>query len=331
MRCLTNNTANSSIKLRGLTTGYASRQGNVVVTPDINASLSAGSLTCLLGPNGAGKSTLLKTLASMLPPVGGSFQLLGKEISDYTPVELSRTIGIVLTVHLSAENMTVRELVALGRSPYTGFFGRLSALDDGIVNQAMEMTGISHLSDRSAATLSDGERQKALIAKALSQQTSIILLDEPTAFLDFPSKVEIMLLLRDLCRKKGLTVFMSTHDIDLALQIADSVWLLDHHHGLTEGCPEDLALTGVLSCYFSGNGIAFDALTGLFEVRIPADRRLTVSGSGPEYEMMCKALRRIGISPASGPEPEIIASPDGFHFHGHHYSSIAALLQAITS
>lgn len=242
------------IELTHLTTGYKHKP----VTEDISATLQAGELTCLLGPNGAGKSTLLKTLSAFLPPLSGDIFIDGININRLSSKQLAQIIGVVLTERPSAMNMTVEELVGIGRSPYTSFFGGLSTHDKAMVDRAIEMVAIDGLRQRSVSTLSDGERQKALIAKALAQQTRIIYLDEPTAFLDYPSKVEIMKLLYRIAREDSKTVFMSTHDVELALQLSDKIWLLDQERGLSIGTPTSLASSGVFSAYFERPGLTFD-------------------------------------------------------------------------
>ena len=203
------------MRLHGLSIGYRLRHATHVVMSGINATLRPGRLTCLLGPNGAGKSTLLRTLAAFQPPLEGSIELQSRQLSDYTPVELATLIGVVLTERLDIREMRVRDLVAMGRTPYTGFWGRLRADDEAAVDEAIDLVGIQGLSHRMVHTLSDGERQKAMIAKALAQQTPVIFLDEPTAFLDFPSKADTMLLLARLAHEMQKTIFLSTHDLDM--------------------------------------------------------------------------------------------------------------------
>ena len=246
-----------TVVLQDLTIGYTSKGNEKVVAKGLNATLNAGELTCLLGRNGIGKSTLLRTLAAFQPPLRGSILLATSPLTALTDKELSRTIGLVLTERPDVQNMTVRFLVGMGRSPYTGFWGTLSATDEAIVDEAIRMVGIESLENRQVQTLSDGERQKVMIAKALAQQTPIIYLDEPTAFLDFPSKVEMMQLLRRLARDGQKTIFLSTHDVELSLQLADRIWLMEPDL-LHVGIPHELADSGVLSKFIEQGGITFD-------------------------------------------------------------------------
>ena len=192
------------IILDDVATGY----GRKAVAEHITAEIRSGELTCLIGPNGAGKSTLLRTLAGFLPALAGRVMLAGKPLSDYTPKELARLVSIVLTANSDIPNLSAGDVVALGRSPYTGFWGTLGDDDRKIVDEALRLTATEHLRHRMINTLSDGERQKVMIAKALAQQTPVILLDEPTAFLDFPSKISMMRLLRNLAHDLGKTVFL---------------------------------------------------------------------------------------------------------------------------
>ncbi len=285
-----------TIRLDRLSIGYRGKDGVTTVAGGICASIRCGELTCLLGANGVGKSTLLRTLSYFQPSLSGSVYINGREMSTFGDRELARTIGVVLTDKPDTVNMTVRELVCLGRSPYTGFWGTCSQEDMNVVAEAMAMVGIDSLDSRMVSTLSDGERQKVMIAKALAQQTPVIYLDEPTAFLDFPSKVEIMQLLHRISHTMQKTVFLSTHDLELALQIADTVWLLSSGGALTIGSPEDMALDGSLSSFFSGRGISFDQQTGLFTDTAEIVRRIHISGcNGPRMAMVRKALHRRGI------------------------------------
>lgn len=204
---------NTVLQLNNLTIGYRDK----VVATNITANLDKGSLVCLVGRNGCGKSTLLRTIFNTPETV---------RIGSNANASIHHLISVVLTERVDVQNMSVRELVAMGRTPYTGFWGKLSEEDERIVDESIAMTGIEDLAGRMVHTLSDGERQKTMIAKALAQQTPIILLDEPTAFLDYPSKLETMQMLHRLCREQGKAVLISTHDLDIALRHCDAVWLM---------------------------------------------------------------------------------------------------------
>lgn len=256
-----------TIQIRQLSIGYPSRRGVRVVAEGISGAIRSGELTCLLGANGVGKSTLLRTLSAFQPKIGGEVIIQGRDLSGYTDKELSRLIGVVLTEKPDIRNMTVRELVSLGRSPYTDFWGNYSKDDLQIVDESIRQVGIVNLSRRPIQTLSDGERQKVMIAKALAQQTSVIYLDEPTAFLDYPSKVEVLQLLRRICSEAGKTVFLSTHDVELALQLADTVWLMTREQGVTIGSPQQLAREGALARFIEREGITFNPETLAISVR----------------------------------------------------------------
>ena len=273
------------IELKDLTIGYAQKNNTKVVASGINATLHSGRLTCLIGANGIGKSTLLRTLSAFQPPLSGEIFIDNESpipLSTLTDKQLSRLIGVVLTEKPDIQNMTVFELVGLGRSPYTGFWGRLNEDDKEVVKESLRLVGIESLQDRLIQTLSDGERQKTMIAKALAQQTPVIYLDEPTAFLDYPSKVEMLTLLRHLARETGKTIFLSTHDMELALQIADELWLMTagtpssdtaespSNNGLCQnpkettliiGTPRELAANGSLSHFIDRPGLHFDPQT----------------------------------------------------------------------
>ena len=256
-----------AIILRDLGIGYTTKHGVITVAEDINGTICSRELTCLLGANGVGKSTLLRTLSAFQPKIQGEIMIGGRDLSDWTDKELSRLIGVVLTEKLDVRNMTVRELVSLGRSPYTGFWGTYSKEDLQIVDEAISLVGIDLLSRRMVHTLSDGERQKVMIAKALAQQTPVIYLDEPTAFLDYPSKVEVLQLLRRISREAGKTIFLSTHDVELALQLADVVWLMTRGERMAIGSPKTLAKQGDLGRFIEREGISFDPETLTIRVK----------------------------------------------------------------
>ena len=251
-----------TVLLQDLSIGYTTKGNEKVVASHLNATIRCGELTCLLGQNGIGKSTLLRTLSVFQYPLSGDILLATSShhpssITSFSDKELSRLIGVVLTEKPDVQNMTVLELVGMGRSPYTGFWGTLTDEDRQKVDESISLVHIEPLATRLIHTLSDGERQKVMIAKALAQQTPVIYLDEPTAFLDYPSKVEMMQLLRRLAIDEQKTIFLSTHDVELSLQVADRLWLMEPQ-GLSVGTPRELADGGALSRFIERPGIVFD-------------------------------------------------------------------------
>lgn len=225
------------IELTNLTIGYSKK----VIATDLNAELHPGKLTCLVGRNGVGKSTLLRTLAGFQPQLSGTITVDGSDLSQLTRKELARKVSVVLTSRPQMQNMSAREVIALGRSPYTDMWGSLSDKDRDIIEQCIAKVGIEAIADRDIDTLSDGECQKVMIAKALAQQTPVILLDEPTAFLDYPSKVETMLLMKTIVSQQTTgSTLLSTHDMEMALRLADELWVMTRDHRLVCGTPQQL-------------------------------------------------------------------------------------------
>lgn len=255
---------NAAVEIKGLVTGYKEGHSRKVITAGIDAVLKKGEMVSLLGPNGAGKSTLLRTLAGFQPPLEGEVIYEGRMLRNMTAKVLSRRLAVVLTERPLLPEMDAETLTGLGRAPHTGFWGRLSANDRRAVDHALELTGTSALRHRPVQSLSDGERQKVMVAKALAQETPVILLDEPTAFLDYPSKVEVMQILRSIAESEGKAILISTHDMEMALQLSHQLWLLDRKLGLTEGTHAELISDGSLSRYFLRPGIELDPHTGLF-------------------------------------------------------------------
>ena len=256
-----------TFRLNDLTVGYTLRGGRQkTIVSGIDTELRKGKLTCLIGENGVGKSTLLRTIAGSQPALSGEVLVDGRPIADYSRSQWATMVSLVLPQQPESDYITVDEVVGLGRSPYTGFWGRLSAADREVVAESLRLVGISHLSRRRLQTLSDGERQKTMIAKALAQQTPVVLLDEPTAFLDFPSKAELLLLLRQLAAEQHKCVLLSTHDLHMALQLADNLWLLSEGQ-MIEGTPRQLAQSTMLADFLHRPGIDFDPATLSINVR----------------------------------------------------------------
>ena len=267
------------IQGKDLSIGYRTGKKEKIVHQHLNFQLHAGELTCLLGANGAGKSTLLRTLSASQPSLKGELLILDKPVSAYTEKERSRTIGVVLTDKTFTGGLSVYELVALGRQPHTGFFGRLTKEDRRIVEEAMENVGIAHKARNYTAELSDGERQKVMIAKALVQECPLILLDEPTAFLDVVSRIEIMHLLHRLAVKQHKAILLSTHDIEQALVLSDRLWLLSKGKGLQCGVTEDVILSHQMENLFTHTEICFDYDHGVYYPTVHGHREINVESA----------------------------------------------------
>lgn len=286
------------IETSRLSIGYPLKGGKrKVIHEDLNLQLFPGEVTCLLGLNGAGKSTLLRTLCGFQPPLNGDISLVGNPLSSYSQSNFSLTVGVVLTEKTNAGGITVYELVSLGRHPYTGFFGQLKKQDRDIIEQSLAAAGIAHKAHNYVSELSDGERQKAMIAKALAQQCPIILLDEPTAFLDVTSRIETMVLLHRLAMEQNKAILLSTHDLDLAIQMGDCLWLQEKGRPMACGTPEDLILSGAFESFFGKEGIVFDPSTGKLKTKAPVNP-IGVEGDFLVSYWVGNALIRNGYRPS---------------------------------
>lgn len=254
---------------RQLSIGYKHRPADVCVRSGIDLQLRPGEFACLLGANGSGKSTLLRTLAGLQAPLGGEISLDGQPLAALSPRQRAQRLAVVLTDRFDVPHLSVRDLVGWSRSPYTGLSARLSAEDEALVQHSLEAAGVARFAARALRSLSDGERQRVLVAAALCQATPYILLDEPTAHLDLPNRVELLLLLSRLAHDEGKGILLSTHELDLALQTADSFRLLAPDGRNYSGTPSELARLGLLEQAFSSPSFRIDAGTMRMEVRRP--------------------------------------------------------------
>ncbi len=285
------------LQTHDLTIGYRhGRKQPRIVAEALNVVLRRGELVCLLGPNGAGKSTLLRTMSGLQSSLRGRITLHGDDLTHLTPVQIARRLSIVLTERIDAGAMTAYGLVALGRHPYTNWAGQLSEQDEVVVRWALTAVGAADLAGRQINTLSDGERQKVMIARALAQEPALILLDEPTAYLDLPRRVEIMRILRQLARQEGRAILLSTHDLELALRMADQLWLMAADGSLQTGAPEDLVLSGAFGQTFPSDGVAFDLQTGSFRLLEQPIGRIDLAGNGAGAFWTMRALERAGFA-----------------------------------
>lgn len=298
------------LQTHNLSIGYnPTRRRSITVAEDISVSLQRGELVCLLGPNGAGKSTLMRTLAGLQSPLAGTVTLMDQDLSTCHSQDLARRLSIVLTNRIDVGALSAYDLVSLGRQPYTDWTGKLTQTDEDMVQWALEAVGAMALSSRQVNQLSDGERQKVMIARALAQATNLIVLDEPTAFLDLPNRVDIMDILRKLAHETGKSILLSTHDLDLALRSADKIWLLVAGQPLQVGVPEDLVLNGAFAAAFANEGVRFDPYTGSFRLNQTQIGVIRLVGEGLIALWTQRALERIGytvITERSTLHPEMI-------------------------
>lgn len=282
-----------------LAVGYRGKKGNsTTVLKDLNLSLDTDRMAALLGRNGAGKSTLLRALACADRPLAGSIEIAGRDVTKYGKHELAKLLGLVSTDRVAVGGLTVCELVAMGRQPHTGFLGRLSDDDRQVVADAIASVGMEHKTDTFVAQLSDGERQKAMIAKALAQQTPIIVLDEPTAFLDVASRVETMELLHHLARDQHKAVLLSSHDISQSLLLADDLWVVCNDGSVVAGSTEAVVVdSDAMNRMFGSQALAFNASLCDFEPKIAADTTVRLDcGREALRRCMTNALLRNGIA-----------------------------------
>lgn len=279
------------LETRHLTVGY----GKTAVVSGLDLTMRRGELVCLLGPNGAGKSTLMRTLCAMQKPLAGDVRLEGADIHTISARDLARKLSVVLTERVTVGILTSYALVSLGRYPYTDWTGRLTEADHRIIRHSIEAVGAQDLASRNVSELSDGERQKVMLARALAQEPALMVLDEITAFLDLPRRVDIMRILRSLAHEHGRAILLSTHDLELALRTADKLWLLPKGGPLRTGTPEDLVLNGAFEGAFASEGVDFDRLQGHFRLHGTFHSDVHLQGSGVEAFWTARALEREGF------------------------------------
>jgi iron complex transport system ATP-binding protein len=305
-----NRTPEEILSLSSLKIGYAHGKKENLLLPPLSASAKRSEMIALIGKNGIGKSTLLRTIAGLQPSLGGDIIYGGKSIHEYSHTELARTIGYISTEIVKVSNMRVYDLVALGRFPYTNWFGKIDSANHNIITDSIRMTGMSSLTWRFISELSDGERQKAMIARILAQDTGILVMDEPTAFLDIGSKFEILHLMHLLSQKSGKTIIFSTHDLNVAMSQADKIWLIVDNH-LVEGAPEDLMLQGAFDHLFDSSAVQYNSEHGTYSFIAENKGDIHVLGEGIMLHYTKKALSRAGFSVSEGEKLPYLKLPSG--------------------
>ncbi|NLZ17643.1 MAG: ABC transporter ATP-binding protein [Desulfobulbaceae bacterium] len=285
-----NTSANQpELSVQALSVGYSSTP----VLRDLHFVCERGQFISLLGPNGAGKTTLLRTLSRHLPPLSGAIQVRGKSLKALGSLELARIMAVVLTDKITPPLLTVEEFVALGRYPHTDYLGRLRQVDKVRIHAALNDVHAGALRQRQFSDLSDGERQKVLIARALAQEPQLLLLDEPTIHLDLRHRIEVMAILRDLCREQGITVLASLHDVDVAAKISDRVALIKNGGMMAWGAPESIINAATVAELYNLEQAVFDSALGGLEIRGPStgSRVFVLGGMGSGagvYRMLAK-------------------------------------------
>lgn len=303
-----NHTREAVLRTVGLSVGYCDGNSSYLVHSGLDVELKRGEMVCLVGPNGSGKSTLLRTIAGLQDGLGGDVFIQGKRMSELSMLQLSRLRSIVLTTRFEYGYMTVQDLVSIGRFPHLGWLGRLSPSDKRRVAEAIDISGLNMLKHKQLSRLSDGELQRAMIAKALAQESPVIMLDEPTAHLDLPNRVAVMKLLQGLARETSTAIILSTHELDLAMQSADRLWLMSASSGIQCGLPEELALSGCVADVFNSDNVHFDVSNGVFVMHRQRSGRIGLTGSGAGYFWTKRVLERLGFT-VTDAQDELLVSP----------------------
>ena len=296
--------AGFNIELNNLSVGYEQSGATPLeILKDISFSASPGEMVALIGSNGIGKSTLLRSLVGFQKYFSGSIKINGLEIKNISAKEIARIMSFVSTENIRVANMTVFDLVAFGRFPYTNWIGKLSEADNLKINESIEKVGLRGFENRLITQVSDGERQRAMIARAVAQDTPLIILDEPTAFLDVSNKYEIFHLLQILAKERGKTIVLSTHDLNIAIREVDKLWIVTEK-GNFQGAPEDAVLNNWLNRLFNNENIGFDEQEGEYYFKKEFKAKVKVEGEGLQYIWTLRALNRLGYQIVIQAEPD---------------------------
>ena len=319
----------SVLSTYNLSIGYSKQGKKSIVHSNLNLKLAAGELVCLIGPNGSGKSTLLRTLAGLHKPLAGTIKVNDTYIEKLSHHSKAKLLALVLTERVEIDNATVFDIVSYGRYPYRSWLGSISKVDEEKILESIKSVNLLHKKDIYFTELSDGERQRAMIAKALAQDTPIIMLDEPTAHLDLPNRVEIMLLLHKLAHKTGKAILLSTHELDIALQAADVIWLITNDMGLKCGVPEDLVLDGDFNRTFQNKSYYFNASNGNFSMNYPLTQKVSVKGDKTRMYWTLRALARAGFEVVPDADLCIEVTEKNWNINERIFTSVDSLLSEL--
>lgn len=305
-----------------LSIGYSSGRKRTMIATDLSLKINEGEVICLIGQNGVGKSTLLRTLAGAQPPLAGLIYIGDKELKSFSKRDLAKKLSLVLTERVEPEGFTVEDIVALGRFPHTNWRGCLDAGDKKVLKDSLSAVGGEYLAKRPFSNLSDGERQKVMIARALAQQTQLMLLDEPTAFLDLLRRVEILKILSEIVSVQKKGILMAIHDISLALEFASRIWILGEGGRMIQGSPEDLVISGEIERAFSSSDLLFDPMWGKYSRPVARTEGpvIAIQGEGRAVYWTARSLRRHGFKVCSSEMKgaamvKIERTQDGYIWH----------------
>jgi iron complex transport system ATP-binding protein len=288
--------------------GYISGKNENILLPPLNARAYIGELIAVIGRNGIGKSTLLRTIAGLQKPLGGEIFFNGENIKNYSRMDLARRVGYISTDIVKVGNMSVYDLVALGRFPHTNWIGKIDLKDHEAIMDAIEKTSMKPFYRKYVSELSDGERQKAMIARILAQDTGIMIMDEPTAFLDIAARYEILQLMHTLSDKSRKTIIFSTHDLQMAINRSDKIWLILDDK-LVEGAPEDLIIAGAFEHLFDNSAVSFNPGDGTFSFRNEEKGTMYIEGEGFIRLWTEKAIIRAGYTVTKEKKTPYIVTP----------------------
>ncbi len=320
-----------------LTIGYSTP-----IAKNLNLTLEKGELVSVIGANGVGKSTLLKTLSGILPSLSGEIKIQGQAIQNFSLNDLAKKVSLVLTNAPRPGMLSGMEVIANGRYPYTSWTGKLNKGDYDQIDMAIRLTGVSDYVDNKVSKLSDGQMQKVMIARALAQDSELIILDEPSAYLDIGNRLAIMHLLRHLSFSTGKTILLSTHDLETAFDTSDQLWLMNSDNQIHCGAPEDLILNGAIANTFQSDKLFFDKTSGRFIRHQDFQQTVQVEGTGLFYNWTKRALNRIGIEVVPADiygDLKVIVNEKDQSWQVHYYdkalveehTSVAAMIAAIRS
>ena len=288
------------LQTTNLSIGNKTGRSTKTLAASLHLEIYPGQLICLLGPNGCGKSTLIRTLSGLQPALSGRVEIGGQPVAKMKPADVAKKLSMVLTEKINSGNLNAYAVIALGRYPYTNWIGTLSSHDKDIIEWAIQTTRTEAFAQRKIYQLSDGESQQVMLARALAQDTPLIILDEPTAHLDLPNRVSMMRQLHQLARTTSKAILISTHDLDLALQTADQLWLLRSDGKLFKGAPEDMVLNGTFEAAFHKDGFQFDKASGTFIIHREGSKNIRVTGRGTAFFWTKRALLREGYAVSTG-------------------------------